>query len=407
METQERGQNMFFDKVEEGQPDAIFGLSAAFAADVRPQKVDLLVGIYKDEHLRSELLPSVRRAKEQIIGQDILADYLPIDGDPEFLEGIKALIFCGDALKEAHGRIYGAHTAGGTVALRIGAEFLAQEVTKAIFIPNPTWPNHRSIFERAGCKVDTYPYYSREKQNFDLDAMAEKLEKIPEKSAILLHACCHNPTGCDPSLQEWKEISLLMRDKKLVPFFDFAYQGLGDGIEKDAAAVRMFLEDGHEMLIAYSCSKNFSLYCQRVGGLFVSCDTNSVKFRVGSQVKRIIRALYSNPPAHGARIVREILKRDDLRALWEKDLQAVHHRITLMRESFTQRLISHSKKVNFQHLRNHKGMFSYLGIDGAKSRQMIEQFAIYIQESGRINVAGLTFKNLDYVADSLLKVCEA
>ncbi len=397
---------MFFHEVNEGQPDAIFGLLGAFTADVRPRKVNLLVGIYKDENLKSELLPSVRKAKDQIIAQDLLADFLPIDGLAEYLELLGPLIF-GDAVwKESHGRIYAAHTVGGTSALRIGAEFLAQEVMKTIYIPNQTWPNHRSIFERAGCKVESYPYYSREKRGFDFEAMVQALKKLPEKTAVVLHASCHNPSGCDPSDSEWKEISRTMREKKLLPFFDFAYQGLGDVPEKDASSVRIFMEDGHEMLIAYSCSKNFSMYCQRVGALYIVDENAAVKLRVGSQVKRIIRALYSNPPAHGARIVARILQDADLKRQWIKDLEAMRHRLTLARESLVQRLMAKAKTIDFSYLRHHKGMFSFIDMDKGQVQKMIDQYAIYILDNGRINVAGLTSKNIDYVVDGLISVCE-
>lgn len=394
---------MFFHNVSEAQPDAVFGLLGALAADMRPQKVDLMVGIYKNEHLQPELLASVKKAKEQI--QDLMADYLPMDGLQEMIELLGPLAFGEEAWKEAHGRIYGAQTVGGTGALRVGMEFLAQEVTKMVYIPNQTWPNHRAIIERAGCRAETYPYYNRAKKGFDFDAMAAFLEKLPEKSVVVLHACCHNPTGCDPKPQEWKEISLIMREKKLLPFFDFAYQGLGEGLEKDAEAVRIFFQDRHEMLIAYSCSKNFSMYCQRVGALFIVDENAAVKHRVGSQVKRIIRTLYSNPPAHGARIVAEVLKKDDLKRLWHKDLEAVRHRLHSMRASLIERLVAKAKHANFDYLRGHKGMFSFMDLDKSQVQKLIDQCAVYLLDNGRISIPGLNAKNVDYVANSIVSVC--
>lgn len=396
---------MFFDHVPEGPPDPVFGLNGVFKADPRPQKVNLLVGIYKDEQLRSELLPSVRKAKERILGTDVLADYLPMDGKPEFAEAVGSLVFGDELWKENRGRIYGAHTAGGTGALRVGIEFLGQEVGRSIAIPNPTWPNHRMIFERAGAAVSVYDYYSRARKGFDFAAMAKSMEALPEKTIVVLHGCCHNPTGCDPTREEWNELSRIIKQRKLLPFFDLAYQGLGEGLERDASAIRAFLQDGHEMLIAYSCSKNFSLYCQRVGALFVVDGDPSAGARIGSQVRRVIRTLYSNPPAHGANIVLEILKDGELKKEWLKDLEAMRHRLVMMREALIQRLSAGSKKIDFSYLKKHKGMFSYVDLDKSQTQQLIDQFGIYLLDSGRINVAGLTGKNIGYVAENILAVC--
>lgn len=390
---------MFFHEVSEAPPDPVFGLLGAFAADPRKEKVNLLVGIYRDNDLKAELLSSVRKAKEEILGQDLMADYLPIDGLSELVELLGSLVFGETGWKSSHGRIYGAHTTGGTGALRAGAELIAQEVSKTICISNHTWPTHRLILERAGFKVEHYPYYSREKKGVDLEAMTDFLSRCRPKTTVLLHACCHNPTGADPTTEEWKEISRVMRAKQLFPFFDFAYQGLGDGIEKDAEAIRIFMQDGHEMAIAYSCSKNFSMYCQRVGALFIVDEQPAIKLRVGSQVKRIIRAMYSNPPAHGARIVAEVLKRQDLRQLWHADLEAVRKRLNQTRDTL-------AKRLHFDHLRKHKGMFSFIDLDKTQVQKMIDQFAIYLTDNGRISIAGLTTKNMDYVVTSLLSVCE-
>jgi aromatic-amino-acid transaminase len=396
---------MFFHHVEEAPPDPIFGLLNAFVADPRKEKVNLMVGIYKDDQLRCNLLSSVRKAKDDILGQDLIADYLPIDGLAEFVERLGPLIFSERVYQEIEGRMYGAQTPGGTGALRVGAEFLAKEVSKHFYISNHTWPNHRSILERAGCVVENYPYYNPEKKGFDCASMIHFLEKLPEKSVILLHACCHNPTGCDPTIEEWARIAQIMRERKLFPFFDCAYQGLGDGVERDAESMRIFLKEGLEMAIAYSCSKNFSMYSQRVGALFLLSETKAEKERIQSQVKRIIRALYSNPPAHGARIVIEVLKRADLRQLWEKDLAAIRHRLNLMREALIQRLINKTKEIPFDYLKGHKGMFSFVDLNKAQVQKMRERFAIYMTDNGRISVAGLTSKNIDYVVGSLVSVC--
>lgn len=400
------GEKMFFKEVEEAQPDPIFGLNESFIKDVREKKVSLLVGIYQDEHLRAEIFHSAKKAKEQIFSQDLAANYLPIDGLKEMVELIGPVLF-GENWEKDHGRIYGAHTVGGTGALRVGAEFFHQFVSKKVALPNRTWPNHRAIFEKAGCELEAYPYYNQEKKAFDFEGTLDFLKNLPKKTVVVLHACCHNPTGCDPTIDEWKAISRVMKEKELLPFFDCAYQGLGDGVQKDAEAVRLFVNDGHEMAVAYSCSKNFSMYCQRVGVLFMIGSDSAVKHRVGSQVKRIIRTLYSNPPSHGARIVAEILKQDDLRKLWLKDLEMIRHRINLMRETFVQRLISNAKDMDFGYLKKHKGMFSFVDLDKSEVQMLIDRFGVYLTGSGRINVSGLTTKNIDYVVNSIVSVLKA
>jgi aspartate/tyrosine/aromatic aminotransferase len=392
---------MFFQNVNEGQPDPVFGLVEAFGADVRPTKVNLIVGIYKDENLKTQLLPSVQKAGEQL-GYDQGTDYLPIDGDREFIELLGPVVF-GKGWKEAHGRIYAAQTVGGTGALRAGVEFLAQEVTKKVAVSNHTWPNHRSIIERGGAMAEEYVYYSREKRGFDLQAMLHSLDKLPEKSAVLLHACCHNPTGCDPTADEWREISAFFKKKKLLPFFDCAYQGFGVGIDEDVESIRIFLEEGHEMLIAYSCSKNFSMYCQRVGALFVVDANAAVKMRVGSQVKRIIRGMVSNPPASGERLVKQVLKKDDLRSLWHQDLEHVRTRLNSVRNLLADKL---SKSGDFQYLKNHRGMFSFIDLNKSQVQKLIDRFGIYLLDNGRVSVAGLTMKNIDYVVEGIVAVLE-
>ncbi len=395
---------MFLNEVNEAQPDPIFGLANAFEADARKEKVSLLVGIYKDDQLRSDLFESAKRAKEQIVTQELSANYLPIDGLVQMIELLGPVIFGEEVWQSAHGRIYAAHTTGGTGALRVGAEFLAQEVSKKVCVPNQTWPNHRSIFEKAGFTIENYPYYNREKRGFDFEATIQFLSQLPEKTIIVLHACCHNPTGCDPTVDEWRELSRVIKEKKLLPFFDCAYQGLGDGLEIDAESIRIFLKDGHEMAVAYSCSKNFSMYCHRVGSLFIVGENAAIKHRVGSQVKRIIRALYSNPPAHGARIVAEILKQEVFRKIWLKDLEAIRHRVTLMRETLIQRLIAKAKHLNFDYLKAHKGMFSFVDLNQTQVQTLIDKYAIYLTGNGRINVSGLTSKNIDYVVNSVVAV---
>lgn len=390
---------MFFGEIVEAQPDPIFGLNEAFLADVRPGKVNLIIGIYKDEELRASLIPSVKKAKERIFDKDLSADYLPIPGSSEFLEQIGPIVFGEKRWKENHAKIFSAQTLGGTGALQLGGQFLAQEVTKTVALSNPTWPNHRSIFERAGCATLNFPYYNRKMHGVDFEAICTALKKMDPKTAVILHPACHNPTGCDLTEGQWKELSKIFFENNLLPFFDFAYQGLGEGIEKDRKAIEIFMDAGHEMLVAYSCSKNFSLYCQRVGALFVIDQNAAVKLRVGSQIKKIIRSLYSNPPAHGARIVTALLQDTALKKDWEIELKGMRERIGNVRNALAKKLPN-----EFAFLREHKGMFSFIDLDKVKVARMIEEFGIYLTDNGRISLTGLNAKNIDSVVSAILKV---
>lgn len=394
---------MFYDEIPEGLPDPLFGLSDAFNADVRPDKVNLVIGIYKNEDLKSKLLSSVRTAKEKIIEEDSLADYLPIDGSRDLVESVGELLFGDVVWKSSAGRIYGAQTVGGTGALRVGAEFSSEFISKRFYVPHPTWPNHRQIFERVGDSVETYPYYDSRKRKFDLAAMLAGLKELPPKSVVLVQGVCHNPTGCDPTLEEWVAIAKMMRERKLMPFFDIAYQGFGRGLEQDAAQVRHFANEGMEFLVAYSCSKNFSLYCQRVGLLFAVTPNAATKQRAGSQIKRVIRASCSNPPAHGARIVAKILG-GSLRKEWKGEVDAMRERISMMRNELVRKLSLRCKGIDFSYLLSHQGMFSFVDLEKSQVSRLIEEFGIYLPDNGRINVAGLNFKNIDDVVEGLAQV---
>ena len=396
---------MLFDEIVEAPPDPIFGMVTAFDADVRPDKISLMVGVFKDEHLQSHLMPVVKSTKRETLAQDEIADYLPINGFAPFCEQIGGLIF-GPTLWEKHqNRTFAAQTVGGTSALRLGADFLAKEVGNKIYIPQPTWGNHRNIFEHAGFTVTSIPYYSRELHGFDAVRYLDAIEALEPKSVLLLHPCCHNPTGSDPTFEVWKQISDICKRKTILPFFDFAYQGLGQGIDEDAKAIRLFLEEGHEFLVAYSCSKNFSLYCQRVGALFCVGSNATTKTRAGSQMKRLIRATYSNPPAHGAKIVAHILKNGDLRASWENELESMRKRIEQMRELLVKKLTAQSKNRDFSFLKDHNGMFSYLDLDKAQVQLLIDRYALYTLDSGRISIPGITRKNIDSIVERIVAVC--
>lgn len=378
-----------FEKAVLAPPDAIFGLQAAFQADPRKNKINLSIGVYKDLRLDTPILHVVKKVEEEILRSEKSKEYFPIDGDKNFLEHSGHLVF-GPLWDK---RIAAVQTVGGTGALRIGGEFLQQEGVEEIYIPHPTWPNHPSIFKRCRLKVANYSYYDREKLQIDLKA----LEHLKEGSVVLLHACCHNPTGADPSDAEWKKLSQLFLKKKLVPFFDFAYQGFGRGLEEDARAVRQFAEDGHEMLVAYSYAKNFGLYGERVGVLYAVTKTTERAHRAQSQLKAIIRANYSNPPRHGALIVKEILASPALKKEWERELEEMRGRINRFRELFV-------KKTGFTFLKDRYGMFSFCDLTESQVKRLMDEYAIYMTGDGRINIAGLNEDNLTYVAESIVSV---
>ena len=396
---------MFFEQVPEGAPDPVFGLLGAFNEDPRPHKLSLMVGTYKDPFLRNTMLPVLREVQKKKQLLDEFADYLPIDGSPEFCDLIGELCFGQSIWKKIGERVYSTQSVGGTGALRVGADFIAREVGRTIWIPQPTWPNHRTVFERAGFTVQNLPYYDSKSHSFNREGYFGAIRALAPKSVVLFHTSCHNPTGCDPSHRDWNELADLCQERELLPFFDTAYQGFGLGIEQDTYPVRHFAEKGLDFLVAYSCSKNFSLYCQRVGALFVVTSNPSIQSKVGSQVKRIIRSLYSNPPAHGALMVAEILKNREWNGIWRDEVDEMRSRISSMREKLIEKIEAKSRSIDFSFIRNHKGMFSYLDLSKNQVDRLIEEFGVYTLDSGRINVAGLNEQNIDYFVESLLNVC--
>jgi aromatic-amino-acid transaminase len=381
----------FFRNTPEAPSDPNFGLAAAFKADPRPHKIDLVIGVYKNDLLRCELLPSVRRAKQNILEFET-ADYLPIEGNGSFCAEIGTLLL-GELWDEVCDRIASIHTVGGTAALRVGGELMVQEVTRNLLLPHPTWTNHKGVFERVGCSLTEVRSYAQ--RAYDVCSVIKALQKAPTSSAVLLHAACFNPTGCDPTYEEWEQIGRIIRERSLLPFFDCAYQGFGEGLHQDAAAIRLFVKEGLQCVIAYSCSKNFSLYNQRVGALFVVHDDPAGKGRILSQLKKIVRVLYSNPPAHGAQVVELILTDPLLRSQWESEVGAMRTRIAQMRHLFVQKLQERGHDLSL--LLKQRGMFSLLDLDAVQLRELRERYAIYMPAPGRINLAGLNAANLDAV----------
>ncbi len=392
---------MFFEELETAPPDPIFGLAKTFQQDPRKEKVYLCVGVYQDEEKRMPLFKSVKQAKKLFAQGEEVANYLPFEGLESFDHLIAEMVFA-EQWEELKYRTYVAQSLGGTGALRIGSEFISSFLTNNAFVSSPTWPNHIQILKRSQIQVSEYPYFSN--CQVDFDHMLEFMIRIPERSLVVLQACCHNPTGSDLTYDQWKELSEVMLKRRLIPFFDFAYQGLGSGLNEDAYAVRLFANEGHEMFVAYTCSKNFSLYSHRTGCLFVVSKDSSQKEKIASQISSIIRANYSNPPQYGALIVSYILKNDNLCKLWKAEVQQVQERLVTLRREFVNLINKNSIGKNFDYVLKHKGMFSFLDIDEDQVSNLRENFGIYFSKNGRMNFAGLNKQNMQFVADSVLKV---
>lgn len=391
----------FFKSITRLPDDPIMTLPIIFAADSRPHKVNLGIGSYKDENGKPVVLSSVHQAETALITLEENKEYLPIEGDPALIKATTELILgpvLVNALKE---RLFCAQTVGGTNALRLGSDFLLQETSRTIFIPTPTWSNHLLIFKRSGMNVHHYRYYDEKARALDFSALKEDIEKMPSGSILLLHAICHNPTGIDPTIEQWKELSLLIKQKHLLPFFDLAYQGFGIDLETDAQPIRYFAEQGHEMLIANSFAKNFGLYGERVGTLTVITQEPKMTDRIGSQLKQIIRAMYSNPPRHGASIIAHILNTPNLKTQWIRELTQMRDRMEAMREQFISGLQACKGAKDWKFLKNQHGFFSFCGLTPEQVSQLIEKYAIHMPSSGRINMAGLNPHNIDYVINAI------
>ncbi len=376
--------------------DPIFGLNTAFRNDPRPNKVNLGVGAYRTSEGNPYILPSVREAEHLVWEKKLNKEYLPIDGDPDFCCFAAGLVL-GTTHKVP---LYAAQTLGGTGALRIGGEYLAMNGPKTIFLPNPTWPNHKGVFTRAGLKVETYPYFDKARHIIDFDGFCVSLSSMPSGSIVLLHACCHNPTGTDLTSEQWHQVSELIRRHSLIPFFDFAYQGFGEGIEADAQAIRYFTQQGIECLVAYSFAKNFGLYSERVGLLLVVTKDQSAADLVGRQIKTVIRTNYSNPASHGARIVSTILQSYALKQQWELELASMRQRVGDMRIALVEGVKADPM------LLNQRGLFTFGLLDSEQVGYLRDQFAIYLPDDGRINVAGLNASNLNYVVEAIMALAK-
>ncbi|RIK82855.1 MAG: aromatic amino acid aminotransferase [Planctomycetota bacterium] len=397
-----------FERVEAAPKDAILGLTEAFQADPRPEKINLSVGVYQDENGRTPLLECVQEAERRLAAAPTTKSYLPIAGLGEYTAAVAELAFGAEAAALSRERMAAAQTPGGTGALRVAADFIRANLPGAsAWLSEPTWPNHPQIFSAAGVATKTYPYFDAQSNSLDLEGMLAAIAKAPAGDVILLHGCCHNPTGIDPTLQEWRRIAEAVHDRGLLPLVDFAYQGFADGIDQDAAGLRVLARPGAEVLACTSFSKNFSLYRERVGAIFALAGSGEAARRVQSQLEKAIRANYSNPPGHGAEVVATILRDADLRRQWEGEVATMRNRINGMRSELVKALQDYHVPGDYSFITRQRGMFSFSGLSKAQVERLREEFAIYVVGSGRINVAGLTPCNVDRVAESIGKVVKA
>ena len=394
-----------FGSVELAPRDPILGVTEAFNADPNPHKVNLGVGVYCDDNGRVPVLECVRRAEHEITEKSAPRSYLPIDGIAAYDKAVQHLLFGAHSDIVVQSRAVTVQALGGTGALKIAADFLHRFAPGAkVWISDPSWENHRALFEGAGLEVGVYPYYDASTRGLDFAAMSAALANMAAGSIVVLHACCHNPTGVDPNPTQWEQILEIVRSRGLVPILDLAYQGFADGIEADGAIVRRFASTPGPLFVASSFSKSFSLYGERIGALSVVAADKDEVARIVSQLKRLVRANYSSPPTHGAQIVTAVLTTPALREVWEIELGGMRERIREMRKILIDKLASRLPGVDFSFVTRQRGMFSYSGLSTAQVRRLREQFSIYAIDTGRICVAALNSKNIGYVADAIAAV---
>src|SRR3990167_6769137 len=394
-----------FAAVELAPRDPILGLNEQFNADPNPTKVNLGVGVYFDDAGKLPLLACVKAAEQQLTDAAKPRGYLPIDGIAAYDKAVQRLVFGADSPVLAAGRLATVQALGGTGGLKLGADFLKKLNPGAtVLISDPSWENHRALFSNAGFAVETYAYYDAEARGVRFDAMLADLNRAAAGTIVVLHACCHNPTGYDISPAQWVQVIAVLKARGLVPFLDMAYQGFGDGIAEDGAVVQQFIASGMDFFVATSFSKSFSLYGERVGALSVVCESKDEAARVLSQLKITIRTNYSNPPTHGAQVVATVLDTPALRAQWEEELAGMRQRIKQMRTLLADKLKAAGVQTDFSFITRQRGMFSYSGLSKAQMERLRSEFGVYGVDSGRICVPALNTGNIDHVVGSIAKV---
>ena len=391
--------------VEMAPKDPILGVTEAYVADQKPNKVNLGVGVYTDDNGKVPLLECVRRAEETRVKSGTPKSYLPIDGIPAYDRAVQELVFSSESNQIKNKQIVTVQALGGTGGLKIGADFLRQISPGAtVWISDPSWENHRALFEGAGFTVKEYPYYDPKTHGLNFEAMLGALKKLPAGSIAVLHSCCHNPTGVDLSQDQWKQVLEVVQSRGILPFLDLAYQGFADGTDADAYAPRLFAAATQPVFLSSSFSKSFSLYGERVGALSVVAGSSEEAARVLSHLKRVVRANYSNPPTHGSDIVARVLANTELRAVWEQELGGMRDRIKAMRKALVDAIHKRVPGADFSFVMQQRGMFSYSGLTREQVLRLRSEYSIYTIETGRICVAALTTKNINYVADAIAKV---
>jgi aromatic-amino-acid transaminase len=394
-----------FNAVEMAPRDPILGLTEQFVADTNPRKVNLGVGVYYDDNGKLPLLECVRKAEEKITQARAAKGYLPMDGIAAYDKAVQALAFGADSEPVKSGRIATVQAIGGTGGLKVGADFLHRLYPDAkVLISDPTWENHRGIFRDAGFEVGTYAYYDAARHGIDFEGMLAALNAAPAGTIVLLHACCHNPTGYDLTPAQWDQVVATVNARKLVPFVDMAYQGFSQGLAEDRIAVEKFVAAGEDFFLSTSFSKSMSLYGERVGALSVVCANKEEQVRVLSQLKLVVRTNYSNPPTHGGLLAATIMTTPELRALWEQELAGMRTRIKQMRTAIVEKLKAAGVKGDFSFIAQQVGMFSYSGLGKDQMLRLRNEFGVYGIDSGRICVAALNSRNIEYVAECIAKV---
>lgn len=394
-----------FEHITAAPADPILGLGEAFKSETRPNKINLGIGVYKDAHGNTPIMQAVKKAEERLLEQETTKNYLSIDGVAEFNAKTKELLFGANSEVVKNNRAKTVQSLGGTGALRIAAEFIKRQ-TKAqnVWISTPTWPNHNAIFNAVGMTIREYRYYDAEKKALAWDELLADLSQAQAGDVVLLHGCCHNPTGIDPTPAQWQQLAELSAKNGWLPLFDFAYQGLANGLEQDAVGLRTFAANHKELLVASSFSKNFGLYNERVGAFTLVAENEQIAATALTQVKTIVRTLYSNPASHGANTVSIVLRDEKLRAEWEAELTEMRERIKKMRHLFVQLLKEYGAQQDFSFIIQQNGMFSFSGLSAEQVDRLKQEFAIYAVRSGRINVAGITEDNIRYLCESIVKV---
>ncbi|MBW1253444.1 amino acid aminotransferase [Pantoea allii] len=394
-----------FESISAAPADPILGLADLYRADDRPNKINLGIGVYKDETGKTPVLTSVKKAEQYLLENETSKNYLSIDGLPDFAHCTQELLFGKGNALIASGRARTAQTPGGTGALRVAADFLStQTAVKRVWVSNPSWPNHKNVFNAAGLEVCEYQYYDAANHTLDFDGMLASLKEVKAGDVVLFHGCCHNPTGIDPTAEQWQQLAQLSQANGWLPLFDFAYQGFARGLEEDAEGLRIFAASHQELIVASSYSKNFGLYNERVGAITLVAGDAATVETAFSQVKYTIRANYSNPPSHGAAVVATILGNDALRTIWQQELSDMRQRIQRMRQLFVNTLADKGAQQDFSFIIKQNGMFSFSGLTKDQVIRLREEFGVYAVNSGRVNVAGMTPDNMSALCEAIVAV---